>query len=82
MVLNQNPAQPLNQLLEADLVYVRDFSKPELMNDEQLKQLAVIAHYAYRSYDLALRCVILLEERQVLSESAKHEYVEYLQTIF
>ncbi|RZG72226.1 FkbM family methyltransferase [Acinetobacter wuhouensis] len=82
MVLNQNPAQPLNQLLEADLVYVRDFSKPELMNDEQLKQLAVIAHYAYRSYDLALRCVILLEERQVLSESAKYEYVEYLQTNF
>lgn len=79
MVLNQNPTQPLNQLLEADMVYVRDFSKPELMDDEQLKQLALIAHYAYRSYDLALRCVILLEERKVLAETAKHEYVASLQ---
>ena len=39
-VINNNPRQPLNQLLEADIVYVRDFSKPNLMTSEQLKQLA------------------------------------------
>jgi len=29
---------------EADIVNVRDFSKPDLMQVEQLKHLAIIAH--------------------------------------
>jgi hypothetical protein len=34
----------VNQLTEADVVYVRDFTHPDLMTDEQLKHLALIAH--------------------------------------
>ena len=43
------PNRAVNQLLEADLVYVRDFTHPELMDDEQLKHLALIAHHCYQS---------------------------------
>jgi len=75
-VVANNPRKALNQLLEADIVYVRDFSRPELMHDEQLKQLALIAHYCYKSVDLALRCVMLLEQRQVLKTGAQQRYLE------
>jgi hypothetical protein len=46
-----NPAQPLNQLLEADVVYVRDFANAEGMSNDQLKQLCLIAHSCYNSFD-------------------------------
>ncbi len=60
--INNDPKLPLNQLLEADIVYVRDFINPTMSN-EQLKHLCLIAHVCYQSYDLAARCVALLERR-------------------
>ena len=56
-----NPTQPLNQLLEADLVYVRDFVHADTMSSDQLKHLCLIGHSCYNSFDLAGRCVALLE---------------------
>lgn len=75
-VVNNNPYQGMNQLLEADIVYVRDFSRPELISDEQLKHLALIAHHCYKSFDLALRCVMLLEQRQVLKAGTQQQYLQ------
>lgn len=74
-VVNNEPRRALNQLLEADLVYVRDFSRPELFSDEQLKHLALIAHHCYRSFDLALRCILLLETRKVLPADSQFRYL-------
>jgi FkbM family methyltransferase len=76
--INNKPRKPLNQLLEADIVYVRDFSRPDLMHDEQLKHLALIAHYCYRSFDLAMRCVMLLEQRQALNAGVLQQYLQLL----
>jgi FkbM family methyltransferase len=76
--VKDDPRQPLKQLLEADIVYVRDISRPGLMRDEQLKHLALIAHHCYRSFDLALRCVMLLEQRQALKPGAQQAYVRLL----
>ena len=77
-VVSGNPRRPLNQLLEADIVYVRDFVRPELMSDEQLKHLALIVHHCYGSFDLALRCVMLLEQRRALETGAQHWYLRLL----
>ena len=74
------PYQPLNQLLEADLVYVRDFSHPELMDDEQLKHLALIAQFCYGSIDLTMRCIMLLAERGTLQSDSLQRYTEALAT--
>ncbi len=63
-----------NQLLEADMVYVRDFSRPDNLSDEQLKHLALIAHHCYRSFDLALRCILLLETRSAVKAGAQEAY--------
>jgi FkbM family methyltransferase len=70
-----HPNQVMNQLLEADIVYVRDFVHPESMSDEQLKHLALIAHHCYRSFDLALRCVMLLEQRHALEPASQQRYL-------
>jgi FkbM family methyltransferase len=77
-IINRDPTRALNQLLEADIVYVRDFSRPELMSDEQLKHLALISHYCYKSFDLALRCVMLLEQRSAIDIGMQNEYLASL----
>jgi FkbM family methyltransferase len=72
------PRHPLNQLLEADIVYVRDFAYADSMSDEQLKHLALVAHHCYLSFDLALRCVMLLEQRQALEAGTHQRYLDIL----
>lgn len=61
-VVNGNPRIGLNQLLEADLVYVRNLLALDDLAAEDLKHLALIAHHCYGSFDLALRCLKVLEE--------------------
>jgi FkbM family methyltransferase len=73
-----DPTQPLNQLLEADVVYVRDFVHPNDMSSDQLKQLCLIGHSCYNSFDLAGRCIALLEQRKVLPAGALQQYIEIL----
>jgi FkbM family methyltransferase len=73
-VFKDNPWETQNQLLEADIVYVRNFAHHKTMTDEQLKHLALIAHYCYGSFDLALCCVMLLEQREALEVGAQQAY--------
>ncbi|HEY2449273.1 MAG TPA: FkbM family methyltransferase [Mycobacterium sp.] len=77
-VIGSEPRPPLNQLLEADIVYVRNFARPDSMTDEQLKHLALVAHHCYRSFDLALRCVVLLQDRRAVEADSWQRYVEML----
>ncbi len=65
----------LNQLTEADIVYVRDFIHRGAMTGEQLKHLALIAHHCYRSFDLAFQCLVALEERQLLETGSSPRYL-------
>lgn len=72
------PLQAVNQLLEADIVYVRDFTQPQNISDEQLKHLALIAHCCYQSFDLTLRCINLLEQRAALPADSQQLYINML----
>ena len=74
----RHPREAINQLLEADIVYVRDFTRPELIPDEKLKHMALVAHHCYGSFDLALRCVMLLEQRHALAGGAQDRYLQLL----
>ncbi|MFJ6637098.1 FkbM family methyltransferase [Streptomyces sp. NPDC091376] len=67
-----------NQLLEADVVYVRDFGHPESMTDEQLKQLALIAHHVYGSSDLTYHCLSVLLTRKAAALDAPNRYLTAL----
>lgn len=77
-ILNNDRWQALHQLLEADMVYVRDFRDPNGLDDEQTKNLCLIAHACYRSYDLALRCMLMLQERGAIAADSAQRYVALL----
>ena len=77
-IVEGDPYKPLNQLLEADVVYVRDFSRPDAMDDEQLKHLALVAHHCYGSIDLAMRCLMLLARRGRVAQDAGQRYAALL----
>jgi FkbM family methyltransferase len=71
----ENPYMSLNQVIEADVVYVRDFSHPDRMTGEQLKHLALVAHHCYASYDLATHCIHQLMARNVLPADSIERYL-------
>jgi FkbM family methyltransferase len=77
-MFGENIYNPGNQLLEADIVYVRDIAHPEQMTSEQLAHLAMIAFHIYGSIDLAVFCLIELRQRGRAPEDA----VEQLMQIF
>ena len=45
--------EPTAQLLEADIIYVRNFLTEQTVSAEKWKHLAMLAHYAFESRDLA-----------------------------
>lgn len=73
-IAGNDPRVALNQLLESDIVYIRDLTRPERISDPQLKKLAAIAH-VYRSPDLATRCLTELQKRGALQDSDVLRYL-------
>jgi FkbM family methyltransferase len=65
----------INQLHEGDLVYIRDFALADRFSDEQLKHTALLAHYCFRSYDLAYRSLHLLVDRKSVPAAALQDYL-------
>ncbi len=57
--IKDNPAYPMSQLLWADAVFIRDFSKIGKFSDIELLKTLLILHDMYDSYDL---CHFLLKE--------------------
>ena len=74
-----NPFAAINQVVFADIVYVRDFTKADDMDSEQLKHLAVISHHCYGSYDLAMNCIYHLVRRGAVTADAQNRYLDLLQ---
>lgn len=75
LTLDNDPWRALNQLIEADIVYVRDFRYPDLLSNDQLRQTALIADGCYNSFDLALRCIFTLQQRQCLGRETTEDYL-------
>ena len=69
-----NYRQGINQLLEADAVYVKDFVDTDSLGNEQLKQMALIAHHCYGSHDLTTRCISALSQRSAIEATAVNQY--------
>ena len=53
LVLNNNPALSMGQVLWADAVYVRDPLRLDTLSPDRLLKLAAITHEVYASYDYA-----------------------------
>jgi FkbM family methyltransferase len=74
-IVSGKPNKGVRQLLEADLVYVRDFTHADGMGVEQWKQLALIAHHCYGSVDLVARCLNILAERGAIPDKSSDRYL-------
>lgn len=73
-VRNNNFREPFNQVLEADIVYVRDPLHLSVLDEEQLKTLALISHECLGSADLTVYLLLELDKRRGFNHGAKlHE---------
>lgn len=74
-IFNGNFRVPGNQLLEADLVYIKDPLGYSALSDTQLKKLAILSHYSFKSYDLCVRLLMELEKRSVCEINSHQQYL-------
>lgn len=68
-----------NQLIEADIVYVRDFTSS--MASEQWKQMAMIAHHILGSHDLAMKAIEECAAIDAVAVEAPQIYRQILDTL-
>ena len=81
MVLDGDPSKGVRQLLEADVVYVRDFATPQSMDGEQWKHLALVAHHCYDSVDLALRAITAAMRHGAVPPGTPERYLKLLASL-
>ena len=74
-IFNNNLRQPGNQLLESDIIYIKDPFKLDVLSDTQLKKFILISHYLFKSVDLAVYLILELERRDVLTKGAFKNYI-------
>jgi len=75
-VFDNNFRIPGNQLLESDIIYIRDPLKLDQLTDIQLKKFAVLAHFCFESIDL---CVFILRELEKRNSMVENSHLLYLQ---
>lgn len=78
MLRGNDERRPFNQLIESDIVYVRNLLSLPALSIDQLKKLALIAHYCFSSFDLAVRVLIELVSRGAVAADAHRRYLEFL----
>ena len=77
-IRNNDIRQPFNQLLEADIVYIRNPIEWTDMSYDAMKKLVLIAHYCYSSVDLAIYLIKKLEEANEIPKSSVAAYIEFV----
>ena len=71
---------PFNQLLEADIVYVKDPTALDALKSAAIKKLAIIAHYCLQSPDLVVHLIKHLEQVKELAPNSFQLYLNSLQS--
>jgi len=74
-IFNRNFRVPGNQLLEADIVYVKDPPAMDHFSDQQLKKLAVISDMCLNSNDLCVHMLRELQQRKLIEDGAVDLYL-------
>jgi FkbM family methyltransferase len=74
-IRNNDIRVPFNQLLESDIVYIRDPLEVEKWDIQQIKKLAVIAHECFASIDLTIYLLNELIRRNPALASLRQDYL-------
>jgi FkbM family methyltransferase len=75
----ENPVLPMSQLLWADAIFVRDFTKLERYSKEDLLKACQILHSVYHSYDLV--SLLLREYDRREGVSMNDRYMSHLRLL-
>jgi FkbM family methyltransferase len=70
-----NFRDPFNQLLESDIVYIRDPLNLESIPSSQIRILGLLADIFFRSPDLAIHCIRELVARKEMDEVQINAYI-------
>ena len=73
ILLGNDVFKGVNQVVEADMVYVKDFSKLDSHDSQLLKKLAFLSFSLYGSFDLSFRIVRYLVGKGVLPSHKESE---------
>lgn len=74
-IFNNNFRIPGNQLLESDIIYIKNPFELELLDDNQIKKLILLSHYCFNSIDLSVFFIIELEKRKILEKDSFKKYI-------
>lgn len=77
-VFEDNFRVPGNQLLESDVVYVKNPLNLAALRNNQLAKFAVLAHYSLGSVDLCVSLLLELERRGIIPMESHQRYLESL----
>ncbi|SMO54923.1 FkbM family methyltransferase [Ruegeria faecimaris] len=64
------------QMLDGDIIYLRDLSDPAELNSQMLKRLAILTEGVFGFTDVSLKILDILAQRQEISEADVNEYIE------
>lgn len=78
LMLNGDPRRGLNQLLDGDIVYVRNFFDLAGWSSADLVRLAHILHFGYGSFDVVYYLLHELMRRQVIAPDVPQQYLDWI----
>lgn len=78
LIVDNNPYAGLSQLLWADAIFIRDFTRFDRLTADQLLKTALIMHDVYNSFDIALRA--LLTRDAMIGTRCGETYLRKLET--
>ena len=77
-IFDGNFRVPGNQLLESDIVYIRNPLQTAELDDNQLGRFATVAHHSLGSVDLCVALLLELERRAAIPAGSHQQYLESL----
>ena len=75
-IFNNNFRIPGNQLLESDIIYIKNPLKLNKIQDEELKKFALLSHHCFKSFDLCVYLILELEKRNLIEKNSHLEYLK------
>lgn len=76
LLVEGNPRKSFNQLLDGDIVYVRNFFDLSRWASDEIARLAHILHFTYGSFDVVYYLLRELTLRRVVAAETQHRYLE------
>jgi FkbM family methyltransferase len=77
-IFNNNFRVPGNQLLESDILYIKDPLELDRLTNEHIIKLIAISHYCLKSYDLAVHLINHLKQKGLVPSNYQELYLKLI----